>query len=96
MVTGQWRIRQYKEFLSECDYMSRSETGGTHPAEVFMKLFSVATRLLSLGKHEGVSPNPKLVWGRLSFCIQSGPEILGGFQHRLVPQDKALQIAEYL
>ena len=75
MVTVSRRIRQYKEFLSECDYMSRLEIGGTHSAEVFMKLFSVATRLLSLGKHEGVSPNPKLVWGRLSFLCrtQSGP-----------------------
>ena len=51
------RIRQYKEFLSESDYMSPSEIGGTHSAEVFMKLFSVATKLLSLGKDEGVSPS---------------------------------------
>ena len=69
------RIRQYKEFLSESDYMSQSEIGGSHSAEVFMKLFSVATRLLSLGKDEGVSPNPKLLWGFLHFLCrtQSGP-----------------------
>lgn len=69
------RIQHCKEFLSECDYLSRPEIGGTYSAEVFMKLFSAATSLLSLGKDEGVSPNPKLLWGFLSFLCRtwSGP-----------------------
>lgn len=53
----------YKEFLSNGITCPRSEIDDTHSAEVFMKLFSAATRLLSLGKDEGVSLNSKLLSG---------------------------------
>lgn len=92
------RIQHCKEFLSECDYLSRPEIGGTYSAEAFMKLFSAATRLLSFGKDEGVSPNPKLLWGFLSFLCRtrSGPPSPRGIPQIGSTGPSPLQTAEDL